>query len=119
MTNRNKAKGTQFESLVRDYMKEEWSPLIERMPLSGNADRGDIANFRIGQNGQHLVALELKNRTNMSLSEWVREAQDEAKNYGAVAGAVIHKRKGKASAADQFVTTTLSDFLTILHAAAT
>lgn len=118
MTNRSKQKGTAFESLVRDYLQQAWSPIVERMPLSGNADRGDLSNFRVGTKQQHLIAFELKNRTQMSLSQWVREAQEEAMNYDAVAGVVCHKRKGKGAAGEQFVTMTLEDFLTILHAAA-
>lgn len=118
MTNRSKQKGTSFESLIRDYLKEEWSDIIERMPLSGNEDRGDISNFRVGSKGQHLIACELKNRAQLSLAQWVKEAQEEAKNYGAVAGVTVFKRKGKGAAADQYVVVTLSDLLTILHAAA-
>jgi hypothetical protein len=117
LTNRSKQKGTAFESLIRDYLKQEWSDDIERLPLSGEKDRGDIANFRVGS-GRRLVALELKNRSQLSLSQWVTEAQEEAKNYDAVAGVAIFKRKGKGQAGDQFVVATLSDFLTILHAAA-
>lgn len=117
MTNRSKAKGTDFESLIRDYLKVEWSDIIERMPLAGNDDRGDISNFRIG-GSQHKVAIECKNVRSTSLAEWVKEAQEEAENYGAVAGIVCHKRKGKGQAGDQYVTLTLSDLLTILHAAA-
>jgi hypothetical protein len=117
MTNRSKQKGTSFETLIRDYLKEQWSDDIERLPLSGEKDRGDIANFRVGAN-RRLVALELKNRTQVSLSQWVKEAQEEAINYGAVAGVVIHKRKGKGAAEDQFVTMTVREFLDIIHAAA-
>ncbi len=117
MTNRSKAKGTQYETLIRDFLKQEWADDIERLPLSGENDRGDIANFRVGT-GRHLIALELKNRTQLSLSQWVREAQVEAENYNAIAGAVVFKRKGKAAAGEQFVLVTLSDFLTILRASA-
>lgn len=117
MTNRSKAKGTSFESLIRDYLKEEWADDIERLTLSGSKDRGDIANFRVGK-GRHLLALELKNQSRMALSQWVGEAQQEAKNYNAVAGVTCFKRKGKAAAGEQFVVATLSDFLTILYAAA-
>jgi hypothetical protein len=118
VVNRSKAKGTDFESLIRDYLKVEWSDIIERMPLSGNEDRGDISNFRVGSRSQHKVAFELKNCKTMSLAGWVQEAQDEAENYEAVAGVVCHKRKMKGQAGDQYLTMTLSDFLTILHAAA-
>jgi hypothetical protein len=117
LSNRSKQKGTAFETLIRDHLKEQWSDDIERLPLSGEKDRGDIANFRVGT-GRHLVALELKNRTQISLSQWVREAQEEAENYNAIAGAVVCKRKGKAAAGEQFIVATLSDFLTILKAAA-
>ncbi len=116
MSNPSKQKGTQFESLIRDYLKENWHPDIERLTLSGSNDRGDIGGFRFGLN-QQLLAWELKNRTQLSLPAWHREAQIEAKNYGAVAGVICHKRKGKAAAAEQFVTTTLEDFLLILRSA--
>lgn len=118
MTNRSKQKGTDFESLIRDYLKVEWSDIIERMTLSGSDDRGDISNFRVGGSSQHKIAIECKNVGSLSLAGWVKEAQEEAENYGAVAGVVCHKRKGKGQGGDQYVTMTLSDFLTILHAAA-
>lgn len=117
MTNRSKQKGTDFESLIRDYLKVEWSDIVERMTLSGNDDKGDISNFRVGS-GQHKIAIECKNVRSLSLAGWVKEAQDEAEHYGAVAGIVVHKRERKGQAADQYVTLTLSDFLTILHASA-
>lgn len=114
MANPSKQKGTAFESLIRDHLKEVWNPDIERLTLSGSNDRGDIGGFRVGG---HLLAWELKNRTQISLSQWVKEAQVEAKNYGAVAGVTCFKRKGKAAAGEQFVVLTLDDFLTVLRAA--
>lgn len=114
LPNRSKAKGTAFESLVRDYLKDEWSSDVDRLTLSGASDRGDLGGFRVGD---RLVAVECKNHTAMSLASWVGEAQREAENYRAVAGIVIHKRKGKGRAADQYVTLTLRDFLDILRTA--
>lgn len=113
--NPSKQKGTAFETLIQRYLNEQWDENIERLTLSGSKDRGDIGNFRIGSG--HLVAWELKNRTQIALPAWIREAQEEAKNYGAVAGVVAFKRKGKAAAPEQFVCMTLEDFLTILRAA--
>lgn len=118
MTNRSKQKGTDFESLIRDYLKDEWSEIIERLTLSGKDDKGDISNFRVGGKSQYKIAIECKNVASMSLGTWIAEAQTEATNYDAVAGIVIHKRRGKGQAGDQYVTLTLSDLLTILHAAA-
>lgn len=114
MVNRSKQKGTSFESLISAYLQEQWSPDIDRLPLSGALDRGDIGNFRVGE---RLVAIECKNHNRMDLGTWVFEAQREANNYGALAGAVIHKRKGKGQAADQYITFTVRDFLDVLHAA--
>lgn len=118
MVNRSKQRGTAFESLLRDYLKEQWSPIIERMPLSGNLDKGDLSNFRIGSKQQHLICCELKARSQLALNSWVEEANAEAKNYGAVAGICVHKRKGKGQPGDQYVTLTVDAFLAILHAAA-
>lgn len=117
LTNRSKQKGTAFESLIEGYLQEAWDPNIVRQPLSGSQDKGDIANFRIGS-GKQLVALELKNCAAMSLAQWVKEAQEEAINYGAVAGVTVFKRKGKGAAGEQYLVATLSDFLTILKTAA-
>ena len=115
MPNPGKRKGTVFESCIATYLHAEWSEHIERMPLSGSSDRGDIANFSVGAKR---VAIECKNVQRMELAEWVAEAQREAQNYNALAGVVIHKRKGRGRPGDQYVTLTLRDFLDILHAAA-
>lgn len=117
MANPSKQKGTAFETSIVGYLRESWSDIVERLTLSGSHDRGDIANFRVG-NARRLIAWELKNHKAMNLPGWVREAQEEASNYGAVAGVVCHKRRGKTAPGEQFVTMTVDDFLTILHAAA-
>lgn len=114
MVNRSKQKGTSFESLISAYLQEQWSPDIDRLPLSGALDRGDIGNFRVGE---RLVAIECKNHNRMDLGTWVFEAQREAENYKAVAGVVLHKRVGKGQPGDQYVTLTLRGFLDVLHAA--
>jgi hypothetical protein len=114
VANRSKQKGSSFESLIASYLNEEWDPNIERLPLQGSLDRGDISNFRVGQ---HLVAIEAKNCARLDLAGWITEAEVEAKNYKALAGIVVHKRKAKGRAADQYVTLTLRSLLDILHAA--
>lgn len=112
--NRSKQKGTSFETLIKRYLQENWNPDIERLTLSGSKDRGDIGGFRVGGK---LIALELKNCAQISLSQWIAEAQEEAKNYGAIAGVTCFKRRGKSKAEDQYVCLTLADFLIILNAA--
>lgn len=115
MANRSKQKGTSFESSITGHFIEVWDDRIIRQPLTGGKDRGDIANFRI--KGQHKLAIECKNVKVMNLPGWVREAQAEAENLGAVAGVVIHKRRGVAAPGEQFVTMTVNDLLKIITAA--
>ena len=114
MANRSKQKGTSFESLITGFLVSEWDDRIIRQPLTGGKDKGDIANFRIGN---HKMAIECKNVKVMNLPGWVREAQAEAENLGGVAGVVVHKRRGVAAPGEQFVTMTLNDLLTIISAA--
>ena len=113
--NRNKQKGTTFERSIADYLHDKWSPFIDRMPLHGNSDKGDIANFLIGQ--RHATVIECKNERQYKLAEWVKEAQQEAINAGCLAGIVVAKRKGKADPSEQYVILTLEEFLRCLRAA--
>lgn len=124
MANRSKSLGTSYESLVRDFLRDEWCGDIERLTLSGAADRGDIGGFRVGG---HLITIECKYRSRKpkgeeplkpaGLSTWVAEAEKESSHYGALTGVVVHKRANKGKAEDQFVTLSLRSFLDILHAA--
>lgn len=114
MANPNGRKGSSFERVVADYLIKAWDDRIDRRVKTGAKDKGDIANFRIGP---HRLVIECKNVKAMALSSWVEEARVEALNDGAIAGVVVHKRRGKGEAAEQFVTMTMDDFLAILHAA--
>lgn len=116
MANPNKNKGSRQERLVADFLRDNWSEFIDRRPLSGAKDKGDLANVRVGK---HRLAVEVKNQLRLDLAGWVKEAQEEAVNDSALAGIVVAKRKGKGAAEDQYVILTLGDFVNILHAAAT
>ena len=122
MTNRSGQKGASFERLMADYFRDNLSEFIDRRVKTGAADKGDIANFRIGR---HRLVVECKNIRRQSpgeqrppgLNSWVEEAQEEARNDDALAGIVVHKRHGKGQPQDQYVTLTVDDFLTIIAAA--
>lgn len=104
MTNRSKQKGTSYESSVLPLL-QEYYPGAERRALAGALDKGDFilpgAPF----------AAEAKNHKAMSLAEWVKEAEVEAKNLGVPYGIVIHKRRGTTDPRRQYVTLTLGSFL--------
>lgn len=117
MSNRNKSKGTKFEREIADYFEGNWTDraeFIDRRVLSGGKDKGDLANVRLGE---HRLVVECKNVARTDLAGWVTEAQVEAGNDSALAGVVVHKRRGKGEARDQYVTLTLHDFILIVHMA--
>lgn len=108
---KQRAKGTGAETAVVEYLRTSGHPRVERRALSGQLDRGDIA-------GIPDVVIEVKNCARMALSEWMDEAQEERANDRALMGVVWHKRKGKGSPADWYVTMRGDDFTMCLRALA-
>jgi hypothetical protein len=107
---RNKAKGTRAESAVVDYLRALWWPHAERRTATGRNDRGDV-NLANGLP----VVIEVKNHAAMSLAEWVDEANQESANADAEFGVVWHKRRGKGSPAEWYVTMTGATFAELLR----
>ena len=103
--------GTSFERLVADYLRDVVDDRIDRRAKTGAKDRGDIGGVRIWT---QRVVLECKEVSKIALSQWATEAEVERGNDGALAGVVVHKRRGKGRAADQWVTMTLGDFAALL-----
>lgn len=107
-----KAAGTRFEtSIARGLADALDDDRIERRAKSGGKDRGDIAGVRI--HGQRLV-IECKDAARLDLAGWVRKAQLEAGNDDALAGIVVHKRRGKSDPLDQWVTLTVADLVALI-----
>lgn len=109
-----KAAGARMERMVADYLAAELdSPHIDRQVKTGAADRGDVRGVTIAG---HKLAIECKDVHTLALPAWTREAQVEAKNLGAIAGVVVHKRRGTTKPSDQWVTMTLDDLTRIIRA---
>jgi len=85
----------------------------EIVPRSKNGakDRGDIHGVYLGDDR---VVIEAKNTTALNLPQWVREAETERVNDHALVGVVLHKRKGVADPAQQWVSMTLGEFVSLL-----
>jgi hypothetical protein len=107
VTNRNKAKGSSWERAIVDHLHAAGWPFAERRLAGAAKDRGDIAGV-VG------VVIEAKNTATARLAEWIDETEDERQNDGAWLGVVWHHRKGKASAADGYVTMTGAQFTALL-----
>lgn len=108
-------KGTRLERQVADYLAQRLGDdRIDRMPHHGANDRGDIAGVRtlLGER----VTVEVKSHARMDLAGWVTEAAVEAGNNDARVGVVVHKRRGRGAAGDQYVTLTLDGLAVLLGA---
>lgn len=105
-----KAAGTRFERLIADCLAKLVDDRIDRRVKTGNKDRGDIGGLRV-LGGR--VVLECKDHARLNLSGWVDEADIERGNDDAIAGLVIHKRRGHGDPLDQYVTCTLRDLIAL------
>lgn len=110
-----KAAGASFERLVADYLAAEIDDRIDRRVKTGRADKGDIGGLRLRG---HRIVLECKNHARLDLPGWYAEAQNEAINDGARLAVVVHKRRGRAQAQNQWVTMSVADFAWMLRQAA-
>lgn len=105
-----KAAGTRFERLIADCLATHIDDRIDRRVKTGNKDRGDIGGWR---HAGHRLVIECKDVARLDLSGWVDEAEVERGNDDALAGFVIHKRRGHGDPLDQYVTTTLRDLIAL------
>ena len=110
--------GSKFERLIADALAEHVDDRIDRRVKTGRNDKGDIGGVRLmgqysGYQGQRLV-IECKDVSRTDLSGWVNEAETERGNDDALAGFVIHKRRGHGDPLDQYVTATLRDLIALL-----
>src|SRR5690606_32477102 len=105
----SKAKGTAAETAVVRFLQAAGFAQAERRTLNGVQDRGDIA-------GIPGVVIEVKNHARDQLPAWVAEAELERDNDRASLGVVWHKRRGKSSPGDWFVTVSGDQFAHLLRA---
>lgn len=103
-------RGTRWETLIVEYLRESGALHAERRALQGALDRGDIA-------GIPGVVIEAKNAKAITLGPWLNEALAEKANDHADVGVVWHHRRGKGSPRDAYVTMTGSDFVWLLKVA--
>jgi hypothetical protein len=104
----SKAKGTAAETAVVRFLQANGYPHAERRALAGNQDRGDVA-------GIPALVIEVKNAAKMELAGWLDEAIKESDFHIGNLAVVWHKRRGKASPADWYVTMDGMAFLTLLE----
>ena len=107
-----KAKGTAAETAVVRFLQANGYPHAERRALAGAQDRGDVA-------GIPGLVIEVKAAARMELAAWLDEANAEGDfdpvNYDGDLPVVWHKRRGKGSPGDWYVTMDGWAFLALLE----
>lgn len=137
MSNRNKAKGTAFETATIKYLRDRGFRNVYRPATKGKYDTGDINGIDNGfDRGRRQVIIQNKNAKTFKLSEWLKGAQEQASQdevrsskyngeteeweVGASAvPAVLFKRPGFGFTrmGDQYVLMTFEEFVTLLKEA--
>jgi hypothetical protein len=105
---RARQKGTAFETSLLDAWRP-WHPDVTRTPLAGARDIGDLR-----WNGQ-LYVVEAKNCAATTLAAWAAEAAVEAEHAGLEHWVIAHKRRGVSAPGQQWVTTTVDNFLALVN----
>lgn len=97
MANASKARGTRWESMIRDFLNgtlgyshpTDWR-LVKRQAQEGAKDVGDLHAWPF--------VLEAKDVKSPAVPTWLRQADAEARNAGFPLAVVIHKVRGKGPA---------------------
>lgn len=112
--NRSSARkaGADFERRIADYLAETVDDRIDRRVKTGTKDKGDIGGLR--HMGQRVV-IECKDRATVTVPGWLREAEAERINDGALAGIVIYKRRGVGAPGQQIVAMTVDELVALLN----
>jgi hypothetical protein len=100
-----------MERQTADAFAEHVDDRIDRRVTTGAKDKGDIGGLRVHN---QRVVVECKDVATMSIGTWVAEAEAERINDKALAGFVVHKRRGKGNPLDQYVTMTLRDVIALI-----
>lgn len=107
-----KAAGARMETTTVAYLAEWINDAIERRVTNGAKDRGDVSGLRVYR---QRVVVEIKDCAKTDLSGWAREAETERVNDGALAGLVVHKRRGVSDPGSQWVHMTLRDLVALIN----
>lgn len=100
-------RGTRAETAVVEFLRASGFTHAERRAPAGTRDRGDVA-------GVPGVVVEVKDCARTELAGWLDEAGREADNARARLAVVWHKRRGRGSPAEWFVTMSGSTFAVLL-----
>ena len=115
MGNKHKAKGTSFETLITNHLKENGFKDAHRTALQGINDSGDINGIAQSTTLAQL-AIQCKNQKSFDLSGWLNDTVEQAKKLNDGVPLLVVKRPGKGEKAvgDSYAIMRLSDMIQLL-----
>jgi len=118
MGNKHKAKGTAFETLIKDYLISKDLPDARRAVLAGENDTGDIHGIQ-QESTLRNACLQCKNQKKLDLSGWLNATVEQARRLKNALPVLVVKRSGKGAKAigDSYVVMRLNDFVELLKEA--
>ena len=118
MGNKHKAKGTAFETLVKEYLISAGFKNARRTALAGAMDTGDI-NGIVRRVTEREVAIQCKNDRSFNISGWLNDTVEQADRLGDGVPALVVKRKGKGEKAlgESYAVMRLDDLIELLKEA--
>lgn len=118
MGNRNKAKGTAFETLVKNYLNNKGFKNARRAVLEGAEDKGDIHGIHHRSTGWQ-VCVQCKNQRSFDLSGWLNATVEQAGRLGDAHPVLVVKRPGKGEKAvgESYAVMRLDDLIALLEEA--
>ena len=117
MGNKHKAKGTSFETLIVNYLKEQDFCNARRIALAGENDAGDIHGVVQARDiPSKEIAIQCKNQKSFKLSEWLNATVEQAARLTRGVPLLVVKRPGKGVAAigESYAIMPLEDMLKLL-----
>lgn len=116
MGNKHKAKGTAFETLIKDFLISKGFPDARRAVLAGENDTGDIHGIQQRVTLRN-ACLQCKNQKKWDLSGWLDATIEQAKRLKDALPVLIVKRQGKGAKAvgESYVVMRLDDFVELMR----
>lgn len=116
MGNKHKAKGTSFETLIKDYLVIKGFRGARRTALAGSGDTGDI-NGIVQKITNRPLCIQCKNQKKWNVSGWLNDTVDQAARLGSALPSLVIKRPGKGanSVGESYVVMRLDDFVELLQ----
>lgn len=116
MGNRNKAKGTSYETLIKEHLQSRGFKKARRAVLEGAEDKGDIHGV---ESHNRQVCIQCKNDRSFNFSGWLNDTVEQAKRLDDALPVLVVKRLGKGakSVGDSYAVMRLDDLVDLLREA--